>query len=119
MKTNIFVSYTLKGNRLSKHKLNELKKALTTLDFLSLYIDILDNNCSASPQSEVIYRLLKSDIVWVIFCDEVLKSEWVIKEIKLAKKHNKPIHHISISTMNNLIVAQDDSKKLNILRTFI
>ena len=119
MQKKIFVSYTLRGNKLSKIKLNNLKDVLNMLDFLIVYIDAFDNNNIVSPQIEVINRLLDADIVWVIYSDDILKSEWVLKEIQIAEEHNKIIHYMSVETIDSIILARDNSMLLNLIQAYI
>ena len=116
MQIKIFVSYTLRDNLLSKAKLNDFKNALKKLKFLTTYIDILDNNNSISPQNEVIDRLIKADIVWLIHSsDEIFKSEWVSKEIQIAEENNKSVHYLDIETIDNIIYAKNDPNLLRLI----
>jgi hypothetical protein len=119
MQINIFVSYTLRDNLLSKTKLNNFKNALKMLKFLTTYIDILDNNNTISPQNEVIDKLIKSDIVWLIHSsDEIFKSKWVLKEIQIAKENNKIIHYLDIGIIDNIIYAKNDFILLRLINNY-
>lgn len=119
MQKNVFISYTLRDNRLSKTKLNEFKNALKTLNFLSTFIDALDNNDAISPQNEVMAQLMRSDVVWLIDSAKISESKWVLKEIEIAIKYNKSIHKLSVETMDNIIQAKDSYAILKIIQNYV
>lgn len=120
MQIKVFVSYTLRDKRLSKTKLNDLKNALKILNFLATYIDVLDNNNTIFPQNEVIDRLIDADVVWLIYTsDEVLKSEWVLKEIEMATEHNKIIHRMNIEVIDSIIYAKEGNTLLSLVKKYL
>ena len=116
----VFVSYTLRDKLLSKKKLRELKNALKPLSYLTTYIDILDNNNKESPQDEVIKQLKQADIVWLInSSDEVNKSEWVRKEIEIAKQYKKTIYQLTIEGFEEIILAKEQLALINLVSKYI
>jgi len=120
MSTRLFVSYTLRDNILNKEKLSVFKNALSKLHFLTTYIDILDNKNTASPQDEVINRLIDADVVWLIKSSaEFFKSEWVKREIEIANEYKKSIYEIGVDFVDSIIQAKSEDALLNIVNTYL
>jgi len=109
----------MRDNRISRTKLNEFKNALKMLNFLSTFIDALDNTDVVSPQNEVMAQLMRSDVVWLINSAEISESKWVLKEIETAIKYNKIIHKLSVETMDNIIHAKDGFTILKIIQNYV
>ena len=55
-----------------------------------MYIDLIHND-STNKQDRVIKELNNSDFIFLIRTEQIDNSEWVDKEISLAKKLNIPI----------------------------
>jgi len=92
----IFVSYTTRDGVINKNFLIDLEKKLSP--FISIYIDLLHND-SLNKQKRVISELTQSDILFLIKTNSIYKSEWVKKELSIAKKINIPIHKVSYNEL--------------------
>jgi len=101
----IFLSYTTRDGLINKTFLLNLEKMFPL--FSSVYIDLIHNN-SLDKQKRVISELKKSDILFLIKTDDTYKSEWVNKELEIAKKINIPIYELNY---NKLI--KNDFKYIN------
>lgn len=116
MQKKIFISYTLRDNWVNKSKLCALKNAMLKFPTLTTYIDLLDNKNVISPQDEVVANLINSDILWVINSNGILESQWVSKEIDIAKQHHKDVYYISTDILENII---NPANKTDLLRYVI
>jgi len=88
MDIKIFISYTLQDGFINIDFLQSIK--LNIIDQCLSYIDILDND-SRDKQARVEEELLNSDYLILIKTMNIGKSDWVKKEILLAKENNIPI----------------------------
>ncbi len=91
---------------ISIERLVLLKQWFNQFDFIETYIDILDN-CGEDHQEYVENQLKRADVVLLIHSDGIESSEWVEKEIQIARKCNIPILTLSLAQ----IVSITDSKK--------
>ncbi len=105
-KYKVFISYTLREKGISIERLVLLKQWFNKFDFIDTYIDILDN-CGEDHQEYVENQLKKADVVLLIHSDGIESSEWVEKEIQIARECNIPILTLSLAQ----IVSITDSKK--------
>jgi hypothetical protein len=87
-KSKIFISYTVRDGNINVHFLNKLYNQISPLSVP--YIDLIHND-SLDKQSRVMKELNNSDYVFLIRTEHVDNSEWVNKEISLAKKLNIPV----------------------------
>ena len=83
----VFVSYTLKDCELSIELLKKIKNYYDSYK-INLYIDCLVNE---SSQEKIEYELKTSSRLLLILTKHTYNSEWVRKELMLAKKNNIPI----------------------------
>lgn len=99
----IFISYTLRDNMLNKAMLEKFNQVVQCTSQHILYIDILHNSNIDDPQGYVIKNLRSSDAVWVIETKKVYSSEWVQKELSIAKENKIPIHPIKFEMFLRMI----------------
>lgn len=99
----IFISYTLRDGKLNREILYKLDGAIKSKTNDKLYIDLIHNSNTNDPQKDVIKNLYQADIVWLIETESVYLSEWVQKELQIAKKLNKPIRIIKYKDFINLV----------------
>jgi hypothetical protein len=88
MDIKIFISYTLQDGHLNIDFLKSLKSVI--VDQCFSYIDILDNG-SRDKQARVEEELISSDYLILIKTMNIDKSDWVKKEILIAKENSIPI----------------------------
>lgn len=82
----IFLSYTLINKDNTFESLKNIQSHL--MEFSDIYIDLFENERS---QEKVESELQKSDLLLIVKSDNVFKSQWVQKELELAKSFKKPI----------------------------
>ena len=88
MKDKIFISYTLRNNIIKKEMLMELNK--TIKDYCIPFIDIIHNN-SIDKQNRVEKELRQSKYLIHVKTTENVKSEWVDRELEIARNNRIPI----------------------------
>ena len=99
MQTRIFISYTLQRGFLDINFLRNLQSSL--IEHCHPYIDILDND-SIDKQARVEEELIKSAYLILIKTKNIESSDWVKKEILIAKRNNIPILEFDyLSIMKN------------------
>lgn len=81
---NVFVSYTTRDNLINVENLISLEDCLKTI--CQLYIDLIHND-SEDKQGRVESELLMSDLLLLLKTKETFESDWVQKEIKIAKEN--------------------------------
>ncbi len=118
MQYNIFVSYTLRDENITKDILTRFKNSLSKINQLTTFIDILDNVNFENPQAEVFNQLCKADFVWVINSKYLHESEWVSFELDKAKELKKSIYYIDLPTINN-IINTDISEINKIIKNYL
>tara|TARA_R110000782_G_scaffold96698_5_gene181284 strand:+ start:1499 stop:1879 length:381 start_codon:yes stop_codon:yes gene_type:complete len=87
-KPKIFVSYTVRDGSIGVVFLNKIFDEICGIS--EVYIDLIHND-STNKQDRVIKELNNSDFIFLIRTEQIDNSEWVDKEISLAKKLNIPI----------------------------
>lgn len=100
MKNNIFVSYTVRDNIITLDFLRSIEKML--LMFGTPFIDLLHND-SINKQDRIEKELAKSNCLILINTILAKKSNWVIKELSIAKDRNIPIYEFEY---NNICLNQ-------------
>lgn len=85
----IFVSYTVRDGKIDREFLSNLEIRLKPIG--RTYIDMIHNN-SIDKQKRVMDELKTSDLFFLIKTEEVKESEWVKKEILVAKEKEIPIY---------------------------
>ena len=107
----VFVSYSLRGNDITKEHLVVLRSILRDIiSEKSIYIDIFDNpkgyKCSrktlyCSAHKHVISELEQADVVLMLSNES--SSPWVAREIQHASKLNIPILRFATKKLNALL----------------
>ena len=98
----VFISYTLRGNEISRELLSNLKLKLK--DFaIDTYIDLLDNDKIEGHQAYVFAKLAESDMLLLIQSAQVYHSVWVREELKYASKLGKPILPVSLCDIRKML----------------
>ena len=106
----IFISYTLRDEKISYDLLFRLKNILSNISTIETFIDVIDNKNIISPQEEVFYKLKSADAVWVINSYNLNQSKWVLSELALAKELMKPIYYIEFPQVLRLVEIGDLNK---------
>jgi len=101
-KVNVFLSYTLRGNDVDYLILKKIKERLEILEWLYVYIDILDND-SINHQERVFEELNRANIVCIIQSTQINNSIWVQKELKHAKQKKIPILWLSNQDIHEIL----------------
>ena len=101
----VFLSYTLINKDNTFESLKNIQSHL--MEFCDIYIDLFENEKS---QEKVESELQKCDLLLIVKTDNVFKSQWVKKELMLAKRFKKPIF---TKTNNEILESSfyDYSKK--------
>ena len=101
----VFLSYTLINKDNTFESLKNIQSHL--MEFCDIYIDLFENEKS---QEKVESELQKCDLLLIVKTDNVFKSQWVKKELTLAKRFKKPIF---TKTNNEILESSfyDYSKK--------
>jgi len=94
----IFISYTLKDGEIQEGLLTAID-AFSSWENLELFIDKLHNN-EPDPQLRIETEIQNSDLLMLVGSTKIFQSEWVKKEIFLARERNLPIY---IARPNNII----------------
>jgi hypothetical protein len=87
-KPKIFVSYTVRDGKIDKSILFKIFHQISNES--EVYIDLIHND-SIDKQNRVINELYNSNLVFLIRTEQIDNSEWVIKEISLAKMLGIPV----------------------------
>lgn len=90
----VFVSYTTKDGQASFSLLKKVERLCLKSRF-ALFIDLLHNN-DQNPQWRIERELADSDLFIIINSPSVFKSDWVKREIEIARKQQMPIHITSL-----------------------
>lgn len=91
LKNNFFVSYTTIDSQINRVFLTQLSCVLS--NYGKTFIDLIDND-STNKQSRVEYELCNSNAMILILTENVFKSQWVNKEIRIAKENSIPIYKV-------------------------
>jgi hypothetical protein len=97
-KDKIFVSYTIRDNSIDKDFLNQLDRFLK--ESFDVFIDYLHNDSDAK-QERIETELISSDFIVLIKTEQTYYSEWVLKEIEIAKKFKIPIFEFEFNELIN------------------
>jgi hypothetical protein len=97
-KDKVFVSYTVRDNLIDNVFLNELNIFLDKS--FRVFIDFLHND-SDDKQTRIESEIAKADFFILIKTNQTFDSEWVIKEIALAKKFSIPIFEFDYDNIKN------------------
>ena len=97
----IFLSYTLKDGEVQEELLREID-AFASWKNLELFIDKL-HNLDSEPQTRIEKEIINSDILMLIGSSSVFQSDWVKKEIVLARENDLPIYLIKPNEIRNTI----------------
>lgn len=87
-RVKVFVSYTLKGNELSVGKLIKIRDYFFSQG-IAPYIDYF---VEKTTQENVESELKQSDLLILVKTNSVYQSNWVRKELELAKTNHIPIY---------------------------
>lgn len=94
----IFVSYTLKDGDVSFEILKQLNQILVSK--YDVFIDLLHND-SDDPQKRVMDELRKADFIIIIESKATYVSQWVQKELMVARYYKIPMLTIPVSGLYN------------------
>jgi uncharacterized protein YfeS len=97
----VFISYTLKDKEINDEYLEKVNE-LQSLDRVSLFIDKL-HNFDFYPQNRIEEEIENCDILLVVGTKNIFKSDWVKKEIEIARLKNRPIYFTSPEKINKTI----------------
>ena len=97
-KVKVFVSYTLRDNLIDGEFLSQLELVLKTS--FAVFIDYLHND-SVEKQKRIEIELANSDFILLIKTNKTYNSEWVLKEINLAKELKIPIFEFYFEDLIN------------------
>lgn len=97
-KNKIFISYTIRDNSIDKEFLNQLDEFLRNT--CNVFIDYLHNDSDAK-QERIESELISSDFIILIKTDQTFNSEWVLKEIEIAKRVKIPILEFEFNELKN------------------
>jgi len=86
----VFLSYTTRDKQIKSELFKKIEQVCKSLN-IEIFIDKLHND-DFHPQERVEKELLNSDILILISSDLVFKSEWVRKELSMARFNKLPIH---------------------------
>ncbi len=86
----IFISYTMKGGEIDESYLKSINQKVTA-ENVEIFIDKLHNN-DLDPQQRIEKEVKNSDILILIESNFVFKSDWVKKEIQIAREEGIPIY---------------------------
>lgn len=89
------MSYTTRDEYINRELLQEIN--LIVSSWGDCYIDLLHNE-SKDKQKHVKFMLSTSDILILVNSESILKSEWVMWELKEARKQLIPIIKIDIKS---------------------
>lgn len=85
----VFVSYTRKDSIVTIEMLKRLNDYFSPK--YSLFIHAIEELKKETPQEEVIYNLMKSDVMILLYTEGCLESPWVNLEIELSNLFEIPI----------------------------
>lgn len=85
----IFISYTMKGGEINESYLKRINQRGATRG-TKIFIDKLHNN-DLNPQQRIEKEVKSSDVLILIQSNFVFKSDWVKKEIQIAREEGVPI----------------------------
>lgn len=91
MKTRVFISYTSKDPLITDERLKQIEYRLQPFAFV--FIDRLHNK--RGGQSRVEFELFRCDVL-IHLLSPLYESEWVQKELDLAKQKGKPVFETTI-----------------------
>lgn len=94
----VFISYTLRDGEVQIGLLKAIDR-IGSLYKLEIFIDKLHNNDS-NPQRRIEKEIQSSDVLMLIESTRIFQSEWVRKEILLARDKHLPIY---LTQPNNII----------------
>lgn len=97
-KDKVFVSYTIRDNSINENFLNQLNEFLN-MSF-NVFIDYLHND-SDVKQERIEKELVNSDFIILIKTEQTYYSEWVLREIDIAKRFNIPIFEFEFNELMN------------------
>lgn len=117
-KYRVFISYTLREHGISIEHLQLLKLYFSQYDVFETYIDILDN-CGTDHQAYVEDQLRKSDVVLLIQSDGIASSEWVEKELKIARTCCIPIQTLPLDQVLSITNAKTSTEAKEKVKTLI
>jgi len=97
----VFISYTLKDKEINDEYLNKVNE-LQSLVNVSVFIDKL-HNFDSFPQTRIEREIENCDMLLVVDTRNIFKSDWVKKEIEMARLKNRPIHFTRPEKINKTI----------------
>jgi hypothetical protein len=97
-KDKVFISYTTRDNLVDKDFLGQLNNFL--IASFVVFIDYLHND-SKEKQIRIEKELANSDFLILIKTQQTFYSEWVIKEIEIAKNLSIPIFEFDFYDLKN------------------
>lgn len=103
---------------ISIERLVSLKQWFNQFDFIETYIDILDN-CCEDHQEYVENQLKKADVVLLIRSDGIETSEWVEKELQIARECNIPILALSLAEIDSITDLKNHNDSIEIINDLI
>ena len=104
----VFLSYSTKYGEIDRYTLLSFKKILIKLYKCEIYVDLIDNQNNEDPQSCVEQQLKGCQMLILIDDSNAIKSEWVRKEIKIAKRNCIDMYSIDIASMKVSIESNDE-----------
>lgn len=99
----IFFCYTTRDNEITYPMLKKIKDLFSSSNIYT-FIDLLDNT-NPQWQIQVEHELRSSDFIFAIRTSKFLTSEWVNRELLLAKSYAKPIINIYPDMLRKLLTC--------------